>query len=162
MVVADARKYVEATLEKLTPAKAQEMARSLAQGGGKDQVAKLARDLTEWSQKSRARLKEMIDREIGDQLKQNRAKINEFVDRRVRVQLKKNSARLTEVVQREVRRQVKAVGVATKDDVEALNKRVRDLERGRSAAKRSTAKRSTARRAAAKKPEAAPATPPTS
>jgi len=57
-------------------------------------------------------------------------------------------------VQREVRTQLSAMGVATKDDLDALKKRVRDLERG-GAPKRSTAKkRTTTRKAAAKKPAA--------
>jgi len=68
----------------------------------------------------------------------------------------KNRQRLTEMVRGEVRTQLAAMGVATKDEVDALKKRVRDLERG--APKRTTAKKRTAaRKPAAKKP--APAAP---
>ena len=70
----------------------------------------------------------------------------------------KNRQRLTEMVRGEVRTQLAAMGVATKDEVDALKKRVRDLERG-GAPKRTTAKKRTAaRKPAAKKPaSAAPA-----
>ncbi len=162
MVVGEARKRVGATVEKLTPAKAQEMARSIVQGDRKEQVAKVAHDLMELSQKARAWLAELVDREVRDQLKQNRDRVTEFVDRQVKEQLKKNSAKLTSVVQREVRRQMKAVGVATKEDVDALRKRVRELERGGATPKRSTAKRSAAKRATTRKPAAGPAAPATS
>ena len=39
---------------------------------------------------------------------------------------------ITEAVSREVRRQLSTVGIATKEDLDALRKRVRELERGRS------------------------------
>jgi polyhydroxyalkanoate synthesis regulator phasin len=71
--------------------------------------------------------------------------------------------RLTEMVSGEVRRQLKGMGIATKEDLDALRKRVRELETGRSAApktaarsasrstsrKRSTAKKSTTATSAA-------------
>lgn len=159
MGVADARKYVEAAFEKLTPAKAQELAKSLAQGGGKDQVTKLAHELMEWSTKNRARLTEMIDREIGDQLKRNRERITEFIDREVRIQFKKNRDKVTELVRREVQRQVKALGLATKSDLDGVKKRVRELERASGPAKRTAARKPAARKPAAKR-AAAPPTPP--
>ena len=63
---------------------------------------------------------------------------------------RRNSERLIEIVRSEVKRQMSRTGVATKDEVEALRRRVRELERGRpkaSAAKRSsTAKRNTTRK----------------
>lgn len=63
---------------------------------------------------------------------------------------RRNSERLMEIVRSEVKRQVSRTGVATKDEVEALRRRVRELERGRpkaSAAKKSsTAKRTTSRK----------------
>jgi polyhydroxyalkanoate synthesis regulator phasin len=110
-MIDDVRKYMEATLEKLTPAKAQEMARALMKGQGREQVTKAAQDLLEWSHKSRERRKELV--------------------------------------QREVKAQLKGLGVATRDEVEALRKRVRELERG-GAAKRTAAKKSSAKRTAAK------------
>jgi polyhydroxyalkanoate synthesis regulator phasin len=63
--------------------------------------------------------------------------------------------RLTEMVSREVRRQLKGLGIATKDDLDALRKRVRELETGRSAAPktaaRSTSKSTSRKRSTAKK-----------
>ena len=128
MVVDDVRKYMEAAMGamgRLTPAKAQDLAKSVAKGQGREQVTKTAKDLLEWSTKNRERL--------------------------------------SDLVRSEVRSQVKTLGLATRDDVDALRKRVRDLERGgkpvrkRSTAKRSTAKRSTAKPATAAAPE--PSTP---
>ena len=143
MLVNEARKYVEAAFEKLTPAKAQEMAKSIVQGAGKEQVEKLAHDLMEWSTKSRTQL-------------------SEFIDHQVKEQLKRNSAKATELVQREVQRQLKALGVATKDDLDALKRRVRELERG-GAPKSSTVRKRVAKKATAKKPVAKrPGTPSTS
>ena len=124
MVVDEVRRYMEAAMGamgRLTPAKAQDLAKSVAKGQGREQVTKTAKDLLEWSTKNRERL--------------------------------------SDLVRSEVRSQVKTLGLATRDDVDALRKRVRDLERGgkpvrkRSTAKRSTAKRSTAKPATAAAPE---------
>jgi hypothetical protein len=66
---------------------------------------------------------------------------------------------MTEMVRREVTRQLKAMGVASKDDLEALKARVRVLERGAgsaSAAAKSPAKKGTASaKASSGKPAAA-------
>ena len=107
----DVRKFVEAALDKLTPAKAQELARSLAKGEGREQVSKLAHDLLEWSQRNRERVTELIRREVKDQLK--------------------------------------TLGVATKDEMEALKKRVRALEKATKqpeSARRQPAKRQSPKR----------------
>ena len=79
------------------------------------------------------------------------------------------ASRITELVQTEVKRQLKAVGIATREDLDSLRARVRELERsggapGRRSAKKLTAKRSTAKRSTAgtsspKGPES-PSTPP--
>jgi polyhydroxyalkanoate synthesis regulator phasin len=115
--IGDIREVMEATLGKLSPAKAQHLAQSVMRGQGKEQIQKAAQDLLEWSQKNRQRI--------------------------------------TDLVQSEVRAQLSAIGVATKDDLDALKKRVRELERG--GAKRSTAKKRTAaRKPAARKPAATP------
>lgn len=106
------RQYMEAAIGKLSPAKAQELAKSLTKGQGRDQVSKAAKDLVAWSNK--------------------------------------NKERLTSMVQTEVKSQLKTIGVASRDEVDALRKRVRELEREqgkKSTRKRSTAKRSTAKRA---------------
>lgn len=117
MVVQEVRKYMEAAVGKLSPARAQELARSLMKGEGKEQISKAAQDLMEWSNKNRERI--------------------------------------LKLVRTEVRSQLKAVGVASRDEVEALRKRVRTLEQAQSGAKRSAAKKSTAKRSAAKRSGAA-------
>jgi polyhydroxyalkanoate synthesis regulator phasin len=114
----DVRKAIEAAIGNLTPAKAQELAKSFSDPGtAKEQVSKLAGDILQWSQRNRERLKEAIAREISAQMK--------------------------------------SMGVATQADVDAVKKRVRDLERraGMTASGRKTAaKKAAARKPAAKKP----------
>ena len=61
----------------------------------------------------------------------------------------KNKERLTSMVQTEVKSQLKTIGVASRDEVDALRKRVRELEREQG--KKSTRKRSTAKRTTAKR-----------
>jgi polyhydroxyalkanoate synthesis regulator phasin len=120
MQLTDVMKSMEATLEKLTPAKAQAMARQMMGGEGREQVSKRAQDLMEWSQKNRDRLRDTI--------------------------------------QREVRSQLKAMGVATREEIDSLRKRVRELERQTGGAKRTTTKKTTAKRSAAKRSTTAKAT----
>ena len=132
MLLDDLRKMIEATVGNLTPAKAQELAeRFMDPGTAKEQVAKTAADLLEWSQHNRQRVREFVDREIQSQLN--------------------------------------TVGLATQKDLDAVKKRVRDLERaagmtasGRKKAtasrKPSTRKKSTARSSAASKDTAPPST----
>jgi polyhydroxyalkanoate synthesis regulator phasin len=117
----DVRKTIEAAIGNLTPAKAQELARSFADPGtAKEQVAKMAGDMLEWSQRNRDRMREFVGREIAAQMT--------------------------------------SVGVATQSELDALKKRVRDLERHvgmtasgrRSDAKKSTAKATTAKKTTAK------------
>ena len=110
--VADLRKFMEGAMGKLSPAKAQELAKSVMQGQGKEQIQKTAHDLMEWSNRNRQRI--------------------------------------TDLVGTEVRSQLSTLGVVTKDDLDALKKRVRELERAGGAKKRTTAKRTTAKRTTAK------------
>ena len=114
----DVRRYFEAAVGNLTPARAQELAKQfLEPGARKEQVSKAAQDLIEWSHRNRERLKEFVDREVKDQLRKT--------------------------------------GVATQGELDALKKRVRDLERSAgvtaSGRKRTTASRRTGTRAASKK-----------
>lgn len=89
----DVRKTIETAVGSLTPAKAQELAKGLLEpDAAKEQVAKTAGDLLEWSQRNRRRLRDLVRREIRTQLEQ--------------------------------------VGVASRADLDALKKRVRELERG--------------------------------
>ena len=117
----EARKTFEAALGNLTPARAQELAKTFEPNAAKEQIAKTAADMIEWSQRNRERLSEFIRKEI--------------------------------------RTQVSQMGLATQDEVDALKKRVRELERavGMTASgrkKAATAKKPTARKPAAKKPAA--------
>ena len=58
MVLDDLRKTLEATLGLLTPAKAQQLAKDMMEPGtAKEQIAKTAADLMDWSQSNRERLR---------------------------------------------------------------------------------------------------------
>ena len=119
----DVRKTIETTLGTLTPAKAQQLAKGLLEPDArKDQVAKTAGDLLEWSQKNRQKLRDLVRREIRDQLEQ--------------------------------------VGVASRADLDALKKRVRELERnaGMTASGRRSAAAGAASGAAAAPKRAKPTT----
>lgn len=120
MVMSEVRRYMDAAMDKLSPAKAQQMARSVMKGQGKDQVQKAAKDLMKWSSKSRDRLGALV--------------------------------------RREVKAQLKTMGAATRDEVDALKKRIRELERGapkRVAAKRPAKKSSAPKKVSAEKRTAA-------
>ena len=68
----------------------------------------------------------------------------------------RNRERLKEFVDREVKDQIRKTGVATQGELDALKKRVRDLERAAgvtaSGRKRTTARKSTGTTSATKKP----------
>ncbi len=119
MVMSEVRRYMDAAMEKLSPAKAQQMARSVMKGQGRDQVQKAAKDLMKWSSKSRDRLGALV--------------------------------------RREVKAQLKTMGVATRDEVDALKKRIRELERGGGPPKRAAAKRPAKKTSAKKRTAARPA-----
>ncbi len=121
--LSDVRKMMQAALGTLSPAKAQELAKSLEPGAAKEQVAKATADLLEWSQHNRDRIVDMIRKEVQHQLHQ--------------------------------------MGVATQDELDALRKRVRELERaaGRTATRKKTAARKpAARKATARTPATGQAT----
>ena len=125
MQAQDLQKFFEETKERLTPARAQELAKQLASGEGRDQVSKLAQAMLDWSQRNRERVSALVRREVASQLK--------------------------------------GMGLASHSEVEALRKRVRDLERGAGTAtkrspakKKSTAKRTPARRSSAKRTTGTP------
>jgi polyhydroxyalkanoate synthesis regulator phasin len=104
----DMRKYLDSLFDKLSPAKAQEIAKGLLGEDRREQAQKLAGDLMESAQRNRDRVKDLIAREVASQMK--------------------------------------GMGVATASEVDALKRRVRDLERG--------GKTPSARKPAAKKPTA--------
>ncbi|GIU96597.1 MAG: hypothetical protein KatS3mg013_0400 [Actinomycetota bacterium] len=69
--VDELRKTIEAALGQLTPAKAQQLARSwLEPEARKEQVAKATTELLEWSQRNRERLRTLVRKEIREQLSQ--------------------------------------------------------------------------------------------
>lgn len=119
MDLEDLKKTVETTVGALTPDRARQIAKGMMEpGAAKDQVAKAAADLLEWSARGRDRV--------------------------------------VEVVRREVREQLRGMGLATRQEVEALRKRVRELERagggrGSPSTKKTTAKRSPAKKTAAQR-----------
>ncbi len=126
MLIDDVWKTIEATLGNMTPTKARDLAKSFAEpGAAKEQVAKTAADLMEWSQHNRERVRSLVTREISDQISR--------------------------------------LGLASQADLDAVKKRVRELERaagmtasGRveaTAAKR-TAKKPAARKTTTRKPAA--------
>ncbi|HET6616249.1 MAG TPA: phasin family protein [Gemmatimonadota bacterium] len=105
----EVRKAVGGATDKLNASGAQDLAKSLMQGQGKEQVTKAAQEILKWSTRNRERLTDFVRAEVSSQLK--------------------------------------TMGVATRADLDALRKRVRELEResGKTGAKRSTAKRSSAK-----------------
>src|SRR5256885_14936695 len=69
MVVEDIRKLMEGTIGRLTPTKAQELARSIVGEDRREQAGKLAQDLLDWQQRSIERAKDLVTREVRSQLK---------------------------------------------------------------------------------------------
>jgi polyhydroxyalkanoate synthesis regulator phasin len=95
-------------------------------------------------------------RELAGQLVKGQPK--EQVDRVARDLFgwsQRTRERVTELVQAEVKRQLKGVGIATRDDLDALRARVRELERagstGSRAAKRTTVKKKSSAKKATRK-----------
>jgi polyhydroxyalkanoate synthesis regulator phasin len=119
----DVRKTVESSIGAMSPARAQELAKTmLDRDAAKERVSKLAADLMDWSQRNGNRISAMIRKEVRDQLQQ--------------------------------------AGAATEEDLNALKKRVRELERrvkaqgGPPRAKRTSggASKGSAKKPAAKRP----------
>ena len=120
----DVRKAIEATLENLTPAKAQQLAKSFADpDSAKDQVAKVATEMLEWSQRNRERLREFVGREIASQLSSVGVATRSDLD-------------------------------GVKKRVRELERRVGMTASGRKPAAKKSAAKSSARKPAAKKPSA--------
>jgi polyhydroxyalkanoate synthesis regulator phasin len=120
--VDDMRKALEATIGNLTPARAQELAKGfLEPGAAKEQIAKTAADMLEWSQRNRQRLRSAIRDEIRDQIRQMGVATQDELDG----------------VRKRVRELERAAGMTASG-------------RRRTSTKKSAAKRSSAKRAAAK------------
>ena len=68
MQLTDVLQFVEATLDRISPARAQELAKQMASGEGREQVAKAAQELMDWSQRNRDRVRALVQREVTAQL----------------------------------------------------------------------------------------------
>ena len=131
-VSADVRRYFEGAVGNLSPSGARDMAKSLveqAQGFAGQSPGEVAGQVA-------AQVRE-IAQQLLEWSQQSRGHV-------------------MELIQREVRKQLGAVGVATKDDIDALRKRVRELEKAGAGSppKKTTSKRTTARKTAAKRSSA--------
>ena len=69
MQTEDLRRFLEETKERLTPAKAQELAKQVASGEGREHVSRLAQEMLEWSHRNRERVVGVVRREVASQLK---------------------------------------------------------------------------------------------
>ena len=70
MLFDDLRATIQAALGNLTPSKAQQLAKDMMEpGAAKDQIAKTAAELLEWSQQNRERMSTYVRREITEQMK---------------------------------------------------------------------------------------------
>lgn len=70
VVLDTVRKFVEAGMGTLSSKRAEELAKSLVRRGeaGKEQAARIVRDLTEWSRRNRDRLARVVQREVKKQV----------------------------------------------------------------------------------------------
>jgi len=138
MLLDDIRKTLEATFSNLSPSKAQELAKGLMEpGAAKDQIAKTAAELIEWSQGNRERLTTYIREEIQNQMKTMGVATRSDLDS----------------VKKRVRDLERAAGMTASGRSGAKAKKA-------TTRKRSTAKKTAARKSPAKKSTAvAPASP---
>ncbi len=122
----DLRRALEAAIGNMTPARAQELAKSfLEPGAAKEQVAKTAADILDWSQRNRERLTDVIRREVADQMKQVGVATQDDLD----------------TVRKRVRELERRAGMTASGRARARRK--------------TTTRKSTARKSTAKKPTAA-------
>jgi len=129
--VDDLRRAVEAAIGTMTPARAQELAKGfLEPGAAKEQVAKTAADLLDWSHRNRERLRDVIRREVQDQMKQMGGATQEELDS----------------LRKRVRELERRAGMTASGKARAR--------------KKTTAKKPTAKKPTAKKPMAAEPSPP--
>jgi polyhydroxyalkanoate synthesis regulator phasin len=137
MLIDDVWQTIEATLGNLSPAKARELAKNIAEpGAAKEQVAKTAADLMEWSQHNRERIRSIVSHEIVAQ----------------GAHLGLASQAELDTLKKRVRELERAAGMT------ASGRSGRTAPAKKSTAKKSTAKKSTAKKSTAKKPAAAQAT----
>jgi polyhydroxyalkanoate synthesis regulator phasin len=138
MLLDDIRKTLEATFSNLSPSKAQELAKGLMEpGAAKEQIAKTAAELIEWSQGNRERLTTFVRAEISEQMKTMGVATRSDLDG----------------VKKRVRDLERAAGMTASGRSAAK----KTTTRKRSTAKKSTAKRSTAKRSGAASSSTPPA-----
>ncbi len=131
MRLEEARKTIEAALGNLTPARAQQLAKSfLEPGAAKEQVGKTAADILEWQHKNRERVRGFVRNEVQTQMKQMGGATQDELN-------------------------------SLKKRVRELERRAGMTASGRSAARKPAAKRSGAKKSTAKRTTATPTTPAT-
>ena len=140
MLLDDIRKTLEATFSNLSPSKAQELAKGLMEpGAAKDQIAKTAAELIEWSQGNRERLTTYIREEIRNQMQTMGVATRSDLDS----------------VKKRVRELERAAGMTASGRSGAK----KATTRKRSSAKKGTARKSPAKKSTATTPSAGPAAP---
>jgi polyhydroxyalkanoate synthesis regulator phasin len=146
MLLDDIRKTLEATFSNLSPSKAQELAKGLMEpGAAKDQIAKTAAELIEWSQGNRERLTSYIREEIQNQMKTMGVATRSDLDS----------------VKKRVRDLERAAGMTAsgRSGAKKATTRKRSTAKKKSTARKSPATKSTATKSTATTPPAAPASP---
>jgi polyhydroxyalkanoate synthesis regulator phasin len=146
MLLDDIRKTLEATFSNLSPSKAQELAKGLMEpGAAKDQIAKTAAELIEWSQGNRERLTTYIREEIQNQMKTMGVATRSDLDS----------------VKKRVRDLERAAGMTAsgRSGAKKATTRKRSTAKKKSTARKSPATKSTATKSTATTPSAAPASP---
>ena len=146
MLLDDIRKTLEATFSNLSPSKAQELAKGLMEpGAAKDQIAKTAAELIEWSQGNRERLTTYIREEIQNQMKTMGVATRSDLDS----------------VKKRVRDLERAAGMTAsgRSGAKKATTRKRSTAKKKSTARKSPATKSTATKSTATTPPAAPASP---
>lgn len=95
--------------------------------------------------KARELAKQLLEGANREQLQKAQQDLLEWSSR--------NRERVSSLVTKEVKRQMKSAGLATREEVEVLRKRIRTLEHGgqRSAARKSPAKKSAAKKSTTKR-----------
>ena len=64
----DVCRYVEATFESLNPSRARTLANQMVSGQPTEQVNRMAKELLDWSQRTRERITELVQHEVKRQL----------------------------------------------------------------------------------------------
>lgn len=82
---------------------------------------------------------------------EDRARVLQKQAKQVADRSARSRKELVGLVQKEIRRQIRALGVATRDDIERLQRRVRELEKGSSKGRSTSRSKPQARRSRSQK-----------